>query len=350
VHFSEKLIIWYTQGKRELPWREVKDPYLIWLSEIILQQTRIGQGLPYWERFREEFPSVHDLANATEDRVLRLWQGLGYYSRARNLLFAAKYISKELKGEFPNTYKAILALKGVGPYTAAAIASICFDEATPVIDGNVFRFSSRYFGIEEDISSSRTRSIFNKYLRRMIDKNQPGVFNQGMMEFGATVCLPQPKCTECIFRKSCYAFSKSLQKALPVKTKKAKVSIRYFNYVVFSWDNHFLLKQRESKDIWQGLYDFYLVEGTLNEGELTNKLTLKLGLKDSLNINEKIKEARHILSHQKIMTRFFEIELSEPQYNLMIKKTNLISFSIEELLNLPKPKLIVNYLEKVGIK
>ncbi|MBC6410447.1 MAG: A/G-specific adenine glycosylase [Ekhidna sp.] len=350
MHFTKKLISWYTERKRELPWRKIKDPYPIWLSEIILQQTRVEQGLPYWEQFIKEFPSIHDLANATEDKVLRLWQGLGYYSRARNLLFAAKYISKELEGKFPKTYKEILALKGVGPYTAAAIASICFNEATPVVDGNVFRFSSRYFGIKKDISASKTRNIFEKYLQKVIDRNQPGVFNQAMMEFGATICSPQPKCVECIFRESCYAFSKSMQKELPVKTKKVKVSTRHLNYVAFSSDNHFLLKQRGPKDIWQGLYDFYLVEGELSEGELMHNLTLELELKGHLNINEKTEETEHILSHQKIMARFFEIELSEMKYHSIIQKTNLMSFSIEELLNLPKPKLIVNYLEKVGIK
>ncbi|MDE0472614.1 MAG: A/G-specific adenine glycosylase [Ekhidna sp.] len=350
MHFAKRLISWYTEKKRELPWRETKDPYPIWLSEIILQQTRVEQGLPYWERFMKEFPSVHDLANATEDKVLRLWQGLGYYSRARNLLLTAGHISKELGGEFPKTYREMLTLKGVGRYTAAAIASICFNEAIPVVDGNVFRFSSRYFGIKENISSSKARNIFEKYLRRVIDRNQPGVFNQAMMEFGATICSPQPKCLKCAFQKSCYAFSKSMQKELPIKIKKVKVSIRYFNYVVFSWDNHFLLKHRESKDIWQGLYDFYLIEGALGEGELTNKLTLELELKGPLNINEKTKEAKHILSHQKIMARFFEIEISERQYNSIIQKTNLMSFSIKELLDLPKSKLIVNYLEKVKIK
>ena len=297
----------------------------------------------------EAFPTVHDLAEAGEDEVLRLWQGLGYYSRARNLHVTAKHISRDLKGRFPERYPAILTLKGIGPYTAAAIASICFNEATPVVDGNVFRFASRYFGIKEDITATKTRKVFEGLLINEIDKDQPGVFNQAMMEFGATVCSPQPKCMDCVVQASCYAYAKNLQKELPVKTKKVKVSTRHFNYVVFKFKNSFLLKQRGPKDVWQGLYDFYLLEGLLNESELTQQITSHLNVKGTLEMNEQTQEFKHVLSHQRILARFFEVDLSKNQYDTVIQKADLSSYSIEELLNLPKPKLIVNYLKQTGI-
>jgi len=350
TYFTQQLINWYTEGKRDLPWRRTKNPYPIWLSEIILQQTRVEQGLPYWQKFMEEFPTIDKLAGADEDKVLRLWQGLGYYSRARNLHFTAKYITRNLKGQFPTSYHEIIKLKGIGPYTAAAIASICFNEPTPVVDGNVFRFASRYFGIKKDIAAPKTRKTFENLLAKEIDKDQPGVFNQAMMEFGATLCSPLPKCTDCIFQLGCYAYAHNQQKALPVKTKKINVSTRNFNYVVFRFEDSFLLKQRGPKDIWQGLYDFYVQEGTLNELQLIEKMMADLNIKEPLEIGEQTPGFKHILSHQKILARFFEVNLPDSQYKTVIQKTNLSSYSIEELLNLPKPKLIMNYLEKIGIK
>lgn len=297
-----------------------------------------------------EFPTIHDLADAKEEKVLRLWQGLGYYSRARNLHATAKHISGELNGGFPSSYNEIIQLKGIGPYTAAAIASICFNEATPVVDGNVFRFAARYFGITIDIMSAKARKTFENHLLEVIDKSNPGTFNQAMMEFGATVCTPAPKCEDCIFQVSCFAYHKKRQKSLPVKTKKIKVSTRYFNYVVF-WDqNKILLKQRGPKDVWQGLYDFYLEEGALEETVLFEKITADLNLIGEVTIDNQSHSFKHILSHQKIMARFFEVKLSSKQCKTVIQKTQLSSYSIEELLNLPKPKLIVNYLEHIGIK
>lgn len=297
----------------------------------------------------ENFPTVGDLANSSEEKVLRLWQGLGYYSRARNLHSAAKFIYYELKGQFPSTYKEIIKLKGVGPYTAAAIASICFDEPTPVVDGNVFRFASRYFGVKDDISLAGTRKVFEKLLDAIIPVDQAGTFNQAMMEFGATICSPAPDCKVCPFQLDCYAFSKSEQKVLPVKSKKTKVKDREFHYIVFRVNGNWLLNQRNSKDVWSGLYDFYLVEGAYEVEDLLNHLHESLGaIQWTLsNISGSFK---HILSHQRIQASFYEISLAEESVRSITQNTSLNEYSTEEMLNLPKAKLIVNYLESQGIK
>ncbi|WP_421765721.1 A/G-specific adenine glycosylase [Ekhidna sp.] len=347
--FAKRLINWYTERKRNLPWRKTKDPYPVWLSEIILQQTRVEQGLPYWERFVDAFPTVHDLANAKEEKVLRLWQGLGYYSRARNLHATARHISNELNGVFPTTYNEILKLKGIGPYTAAAIASICFDEPAPVVDGNVFRFASRYFGIKEDISKAGSRKVFENTLKAEISEEQPGTFNQAMMEFGATTCSPSPSCNECLFQPECYAWDKGIQKSLPIKTGKTKVRDRHFNYVVFKQNERFYLNERDTKDVWGGLFDFFLIEGALGEEEVLQKLSLDLNLEEPF-LEEVTEQVLHILSHQKIHARFYLICLDEHDAKRAAEKTTLKPYSIEEMLNLPKPKLIVNYLQRIGIK
>lgn len=319
------------------------------MSEIILQQTRVDQGLPYWERFVDTFPTVQDLANAKEEKVLRLWQGLGYYSRARNLHATAKYISKELNGVFPSTYNEIIKLKGVGPYTAAAIASICFDEPTPVVDGNVFRFASRYFGIKEDISKAGSRKVFESILKSEISEEQPGTFNQAMMEFGATTCSPAPSCSDCVFQTDCYAWNLGIQKSLPVKTGKTKVRDRLFQYIVFKHKDRFYLKERTAKDVWGGLFDFFLIEGDLKKEEVLQKLSLDMELKKPY-LEEISEPILHILSHQKIHAHFFLVSLNEQDVKRATEKTTLKSYSVEEMLNLPKPKLIVNYLQRIGIK
>lgn len=301
--------------------------------------------MPYWERFTETFPTIHDLANAREEKVLRLWQGLGYYSRARNLHASAKYVSKDLNGVFPNTYSEIQKLKGVGPYTAAAIASICFDKATPVVDGNVFRFASRYFGLLDDISKSGTRKVFEKKLSKVISKKHPGAFNQAMMEFGATVCSPKPKCEECLFQTECHAFRKKIQHTLPVKSGKTKVRDRHLNYLVLVHDEKYYLKERTEKDVWNGLYDFYLIEGKLDEESVLEQTKEKLNL-NGFQVEDITEPIVHILSHQKIHARFYSIKIKGEVKTL----EGLKSYSVEEMLNLPKPKLIVNYLQRVGIK
>lgn len=289
------------------------------------------------------------MANAPEEKVLRLWQGLGYYSRARNLHATAKHIETDLNGNFPSTYSEIIKLKGVGPYTAAAIASICFDEPQPVVDGNVFRFASRYFGIEADVSKSGTRKIFEDVLVNKISKTLPGTFNQAMMEFGATTCSPAPKCEECEFSQNCYAFQKGIQKSLPVKSGKTKVRDRYFNYVVLKNGDQYFLNERVEKDVWSGLYDFFLLEGTFDEEGVLAKVAENFRFEDFV-LEDVSEQILHVLSHQKIHTRFYSIGISKKDSELVSQKTDLRSFSIEEMLNLPKPKLIVNYLNRIGIK
>ena len=315
---------------------------------MILQQTRVDQGRPYWERFMSTFPTIKDLADAPEESVLRLWQGLGYYSRARNLHSTAKKVAYELT-TFPNTYKEILKLKGVGPYTAAAIASFCFNEPRPVVDGNVFRFASRYFGIEEDISKGKTRIIFENILAKEISHKSPGNFNQAMMEFGSTLCAPKPLCDECPFQSNCYAYAHKLQKSFPIKLGKTKVRDRLFNYIVFENKNHLYLNERTAKDVWNGLFDFYLIEGEYTEENVLHILGERFELSDM--ILEDVSETfKHILSHQRIYSRFYKVAVKDHELAQISEKSSLKSYSIEEVLNLPKPKLIVNYLEQSGIK
>ena len=310
--FSNKLIAWYLIHKRDLPWRGSGNPYYIWLSEIILQQTRVAQGLPYYLKFVESYPTVNALAEAPEADVLKLWQGLGYYSRARNLHFTAKYVAHELGGTFPSTYNGLLLLKGVGDYTASAIASICFKEPTAVVDGNVYRVLSRVFGINTPINSTQGVKEFKLLAQELLDVSQPGIYNQALMEFGARHCVPQnPDCNGCIFNDGCEAFNNNSVGDLPVKLKKLKVKKRYFNYmVILSENNSTVLKQRTGKGIWQGLYEFPLVESEheVNETQL-KQLEGFLELQEKYQVSEIIRynEALvvHKLSHQHLFTRFW---------------------------------------------
>ena len=262
MKFSNTLIYWYLQNNRELPWRKSKNPYFIWLSEIMLQQTRVAQGMAYYLKFTETFPTIFDLANADESTVLKMWQGLGYYSRARNLHFTAKQVANDLNGVFPSTYKELIKLKGIGDYTASAIASICFNEPNAVVDGNVYRVLSRYFGIKTAINSSAGIKEFKILAQTLLDTSQSGTYNQAIMDFGALHCKPQnPLCETCPFADSCVAFEKNLTKELPVKEKKIKVRNRYFNFMVIKTaDEKTILSERKGKGIWQGLYQFPLLE------------------------------------------------------------------------------------------
>ncbi len=245
-----------------MPWRETSDPYCIWLSEIMLQQTRIEQGLPYYLAFTNAYPSIFDLANASEEEVLKLWQGLGYYSRARNLHATAKYIAFELNGKFPETYEGLLKLKGVGDYTASAIASISYNEPVAVVDGNVYRVLSRYFDIDTPINSTAGIKEFKLLAKELLDKEDPATYNQAIMEFGALQCKPQsPLCNTCPLSASCLALKNNKISMLPVKLKKGKIKKRYFNYLVFqSEENKTILEKRSGKGIWEGLYQFPLIE------------------------------------------------------------------------------------------
>ncbi|MBL4704506.1 MAG: A/G-specific adenine glycosylase, partial [Flavobacteriales bacterium] len=260
-NFNSKIISWYTVHKRDLPWRKTKNPYKIWLSEIILQQTRIDQGTSYYLKFEAHYPTINDLANASEDEVLKDWQGLGYYSRARNLHGTAKHIVNELGGEFPNTYQEILKLKGVGDYTASAIASFCFGESEAVVDGNVYRVLSRYFGIETPIDSGKGKKEFKQLANQLICTENPSTFNQGIMEFGALQCKPKsPDCSQCPFQSSCVAYAKDKVGLLPIKEKKLKQRNRFFDYFLFLDNQQTILQQRTQKDIWQQLYEFPMIE------------------------------------------------------------------------------------------
>ncbi len=313
--FSNILISWYLQNKRDLPWRNTQNPYLIWLSEIMLQQTRVKQGLPYFLKFTEAFPTVYDLANATEEQVLKLWQGLGYYSRARNLHSTAKHIAYGLNGIFPDTYQKLLSLKGVGEYTAAAIASFSFLEPVPVVDGNVFRVLARVFDIKSDISNNGTKKEFQLLSGSLMPKNDPAIYNQAIMEFGALQCVPKnPDCASCIMNEICLANKNNSVKILPVKSKKTKVRDRYFNYAVIKdKDNNILYQQRKDKDIWQHLYEFPLIE-TVSEIDTETFIDL---LSKKENLNNKIikitenpaKNTIHKLTHQRLNIKFRIVEV-----------------------------------------
>ena len=256
--FAPKLIDWYHHQRRNLPWRHTRDPYFIWLSEVILQQTRVAQGLPYYQQFTEAYPTVFDLAAAPEQEIMRLWQGLGYYSRARNLSQTAQFIVQEQNGQFPDSYHKLLKLKGIGPYTAAAIASFAYDEAVAVVDGNVYRVLARVFGLATDITSTEGKKQFAQLANELLDVSQPATYNQAIMEFGALQCTPvSPDCLLCPFQANCVANATGQIAKLPVKTKKTKVRERFFNYFVIIKNQEIALKQRTDRDIWQQLYDFY---------------------------------------------------------------------------------------------
>lgn len=349
--FTNRLIAWYQANKRDLPWRKTHDPYRIWLSEVILQQTRVAQGLPYYKRFVEKYPTVADLAAAKEEEVLRLWQGLGYYSRARNLHACARMIVNEWCGKFPTTYEDLLRLKGVGKYTAAAIASIAFKEPVPVVDGNVYRVLARVFGIEENIASTQGEKIFYQLANTLVPKEKADLYNQAIMEFGAMHCVPaNPLCSTCIFRTECIAFHSSRQRTLPVKVKNLKVKQRFFHYFIIQFQDKFYMKKREERDIWQGLYDFYLIE----ENQVKPPHQLKSELlsiiqRYQLVIHKRPILYKHILTHQRLNVCFFHIKATTPFINeakKLFNKMNITPFTLEEIKTLPKPILINKFLEK----
>jgi len=347
--FATTLLSWYRYHRRDLPWRQTRDPYKIWLSEVILQQTRVAQGLPYYLAFIEQYPTVNDLAAASEQEVLRLWQGLGYYSRARNLLRCARLVVNEYTGKFPQSYSQLLQLPGVGDYTAAAIASIAFKESVPVVDGNVFRVLSRVFGIREDIAAAASRKVFKKRSSLEMGQAPPDLYNQAIMEFGALQCTPnQPGCKDCPLSSGCYAFTNNCQTRLPVKSKKVKVRDRFFYYLVIRSGSSYLLNKRTNKDIWQGLYDFYLLE----QGNETDPLKLleqnlpKLNGMGDLQVGEPSVVYQHKLSHQNISAQFIPIDSRTDRAFEEVKASlKLIEFEASDLHDLPKPILINNYLK-----
>ena len=347
--FNSTLIAWYQQQQRDLPWRRTRDPYRIWLSEVILQQTRVDQGLSYYHSFCENFPEVSDLARAGEQQVLRLWQGLGYYSRARNLLRCARSIMEKYSGRFPEGYSELVKLPGIGDYTASAIASFAFGQATPVIDGNVFRVLSRLFGIRDDIAMPKSRKVFKNICSRLMEGSAPDQFNQAIMEFGALHCTPRkPKCNSCPFAACCQAYIDGTQHLYPFKSKKNAVRDRYFYYYVIKSGANILLKKREKKDIWQGLYDFMLVEF----GHQTDPMELLAGKipnrtwMDQIQVGAPSEVYRHKLTHQQIIACFLLVETNDEQTFWRWKQAfELKEFNIDEVHELPKPILIDNYLK-----
>ena len=348
MNFSKTLINWYLKSKRDLPWRETTNPYNIWLSEIMLQQTRIEQGLPYYKKFIEEFPSVFDLADASQDKVMKLWQGLGYYSRARNLHATAKHVAYELNGKFPEDYKGLLKLKGVGDYTASAIASISYNEPVAVVDGNVYRVLSRYFNIDTPINSTDGVKEFKALAMELLDKKEPSNFNQALMEFGALQCKPKnPLCESCPFNNSCLALKESRIGDLPVKIKKGKIKDRYFNYLVFSSEeNKTLLQQRKGRGIWHGLYEFPLIEtaGDILEAKMIEENIEFQQLTEAKNVSVSLYNDQaivHKLSHQHIYARFWLVEA---------KKLPQEGISAEKVKEYPVPVLIQNFLNEIDIE
>lgn len=342
--FSNTLTAWYHRHKRDLPWRRTTSPYKVWISEIILQQTRVNQGISYYNHFIEHYPTIQDLASAKEESILRSWQGLGYYSRARNLHHAAKQVIETYNGTFPNTYSELKKLKGVGEYTAAAIASFCFKEATPVIDGNVFRVLSRIFGIKEDISSPKSRKVFLEKALELIPTDKPDIFNQAIMEFGALQCTPKsPNCNECPFAHQCYALETSSIETLPVKIKKTKVRNRYFHYYIFKYNDQILMQKRPDGDIWQHLYEPFLIE---TDDDTKNPTTLLNDTKTPFDhIKHGLKPIKHILSHQRIFAFFHHVTLKKEDFETL--KTTHEFYEFSKINSLPKPILVVNYLSKI---
>ena len=279
--FSTILLKWNREtNSRQMPWKGEKDPYRIWLSEIILQQTRVEQGLDYYNNFTRVYSDIHKLAAAPDDQVFKLWEGLGYYTRCRNLIHTARYISKELDGKFPDNYVDIKALKGIGPYTAAAISSFAFNLPHAVVDGNVFRVLARIFNIKIPVDTTQGKKFFSELAEKLLDRNEPAQYNQAIMDFGAIICKPvNPACEQCVFNKECYAFQNGVVDQLPVKEKKIRIKTRWFYYLVLEHKNKLYIRQRQGKDIWQQLFEFPLLESDL---ELDENRIYELAKKNKL--------------------------------------------------------------------
>lgn len=328
-----------------MPWKGEVDPYLIWLSEIILQQTRTEQGLPYFIKFKSRYPTVKHLANAKEDEVMKLWQGLGYYSRARNLHYTAKYIASELNGIFPENFEKLKKLKGVGDYTAAAIASFAFGEPKAVVDGNVIRVLSRFFGIETAFDSSAGKKEFSRLAQKLIDSKNPAAYNQAIMDFGASVCKPKlPVCPKCPFQKACVSYQHDLISQLPHREKKQIIKDRFFNFLFITSRHRLLIQKRTEKDIWENLYQLPMIETAkrLTGVKLVRHIEEKLGIKNlnSISISQ---EKQQLLSHRKIHGRFLEIKSPS---NELLTKLDGITVPFNELEQYGFPKMIHLYLQQ----
>jgi A/G-specific adenine glycosylase len=342
--FSNALLDWNeTENKRQMPWKGESNPYRIWISEIILQQTRVQQGMEYYNRFIAAFPDIETLAMASEKEVYKLWEGLGYYSRCKNLIATAKFINEKLNGNFPEKYEDILALKGIGTYTASAIASFAFNLPYAVLDGNVFRVLSRFFGKEIPINTTEGKRFYGELSQSLLNKITPGKYNQALMDFGAVICKPAaPLCLQCPLKKKCFAFLKNKVAVLPVNTKTIRQKERFFNYLVVEYKNKFYVRKRTGKDIWQNLYEFVLLETKdwLDESTLlVNEEIIKILNQPDFTINLISSKISQKLTHQLITGRFIHIELQKPWLN-----NEYFMVNRKELKALPFPKFIASYL------
>jgi len=341
IRLRKNLLSWYQNNKRNLPWRNTKEPYFIWLSEIILQQTRIDQGMPYYLRFAERFPDVFCMAQAEEDEILKMWQGLGYYSRARNMHHTAKQIVNKYNGNFPNNYNSLLALKGIGDYTASLIASVCFNLPYAVLDGNVFRVLSRLFGINHAINTTTGKKIFSRSANTLIEPKNPGDFNQAMMELGALVCLPQvPLCNACPVAEFCYAFKNKMTISFPVKRPKEDLKMRYFNFIILTADEHLIIQKRLSDDIWKGLYQLPLIEKNsfekVKSEEFENLISVKL------TDFAEVSNTTHLLTHRKLQITFYKAKFKTIIDSL---NDNFILIHRNDMNKYALPKPIENFMK-----
>jgi len=344
MNFSEELVKWYNQNKRDLPWRHTTDAYIIWLSEVILQQTRVEQGLPYFYRFAEKYPTVTQFAAADESDILRLWQGLGYYSRGRNMLKTAQIVQSEHNGVFPTKYDELIKLKGIGEYTAAAIASFSANEVKAVVDGNVYRVLARYFGISEPINDTTGKKTFQSLANELLDQKEPALHNQAMMEFGAMLCKPKnPACGICPVRVGCYAFTHNATTTLPVKINKVKIKQRFFNYFMFTDSDQILMNKRGDNDIWANMYDLPMIAtaSLLPVDELFNLPETIEYIGSNIQIETISDIKKHVLTHQQLYIRFITLKQKPAKF-----KPNWSFIEVKKLKNLPLSKVIFIFLDK----
>lgn len=341
--FAQRLMNWYHANSRPLPWRESTDPYLIWLSEIILQQTRVEQGLPYFERFRSQFPTVEKLAHAPEAEVMKCWQGLGYYSRARNLHLTAKTVADHFKGVFPDSYAGLIKLRGIGPYTAAAIASIAYGEAVPVVDGNVYRFMSRYLGIAMPVGTPAAQRYFSEILLNYFPMKSAGLFNQALMEFGALQCIPRsPDCESCPFRSDCVARKEDKVEKYPVKASKTKVKEVFYHFIVMKRGEKMWLTQRDDSGLWKKLWHFPILdtEEEMDVSAVLEKVSSDYQLPHNQLIHTGNWKTVHLLSHRKINARFWQFECKAAPMKMGIFEINR-----QDLESYALPQIMVKFLQ-----
>jgi len=346
--FTHLLLKWnQNENHRPMPWKGEKDPYKIWLSEIILQQTRVEQGWAYYEKFLKNFPTIFQLASAKDEKVFKLWEGLGYYNRCKNLLFTARHIVKEYKGKFPSTYEGLLLLKGVGPYTASAIASFAYNLPHAVVDGNVFRVFSRFYGITTPIDTKEGIAIFNKIAAENLSKTQAGIYNQALMDFGATVCKPMAaQCPSCVMQKKCIAFTQNQVNLLPVKLKSIQKKNRFFDFFIFTYEDQYLIQKRGEGDIWSNLYQFYLIENervaAIDKKYIQKFILEPLAISTKNIISQQTAAVyKQTLTHQEIEARFVILHLNKKPAlfakALWVKKEGFKKY--------PFPKIVNDFLK-----